>query len=138
MYTQFLTPAVTCEELAFWEETVRLSWEAHLPELDIAHVWHMPDNGAISMYTLVFRTVGNNTHRHTNWFLIDPYIPAVQRYTEQHKMFMAVKPSAGTCDMLWKRRGTWYTMAEGTPYCFDIKPHRVVKGRFVNIAERRI
>src|SRR5687768_5886352 len=136
MYTQFLTPQPLTEELSFWEDTIRVSWLVRLPDLDIANVWHMPDNGAISMFTLVFRQPGDNTHRNTNWFLVDTHQERVQRFAQQHMMYMAVEPSAGTVDMLWKRRNTWYTMAEHTAYTFKIKRHHVT-GRFVNAAEVR-
>jgi hypothetical protein len=130
---QTLTPAPVIEELSYWEECIRLSWPRTLPDVDIGYVWHMPDNGAISFYTLVFRAQNNNTHKHTHWFLIDPYLEKVTRYTEQHLMFSAIQPSAGVCDTLWKREHTWYTMAI-TPYAFNISKHYVT-GRMVNTAE---
>ncbi len=126
---QTLTPAPIISDLTEWEATVRELWVRRLRPLDMANIWHMSD-GAISMITLVFRAPNNNSHVDTDWFLIDPFKDTIERYTSQHKMFAAVRPSAGMCEMLWLREGTWYTMAS-SPYRFNIQKDHVT-GRMIN------
>jgi hypothetical protein len=127
--TQTLTPALIVEALNDWESVVRDLWVCRLRSLDMANIWHMPD-GAISMFSLVFRAPSNNSHVDTDWFLIDPFNDMIEHHNVQHRMFQAVAPSAGICDMLWLRNGTWYTMATSS-YRFNIQ-RDYVTGRMTN------
>jgi len=133
MNTQHLTPALIVEELIEWEAVIRDMWKHKLPVLDTVNIWRMPDC-TISMYTLIFRAPNNNTHMHTDWFLIDPYQSLIEHHNRQYAMYMAVKPATGYVDMLWNRENTWYTMAAQTSYAFDIYKHHVT-GRMMNRKE---
>lgn len=124
-----LTANDIVEELVYWEDIVRA--QVKLPALDIAHIWCAP-NDEISQYTLVFRTSGDNSHRNTQWFNIDPIACRAVQYHHQHQSFKAVTPAAGVAYMLWKRNGLWFTMAR-TPYAFDIYQRA---GQFINRKEQ--
>lgn len=102
------------ELLDEWEEIIRDSWHQSLRPLDAAYIWN--DS---SMLTLIFRAPNNNTHRNTDWFLIDPNTNQVARYTDQARMFADVKPAAGICYTFWYRE-FWQEMAV-TPYNMEIK-----------------
>lgn len=133
MNKQTLTPVVTADLLQEWDEIIRASWSKRLRDLDTANIWYMPD-AALSMISLVYRKPGNNTHLNTDWFLIDPHTDAVRHYAQQHLMYNDVRPTSGFCTMLWQRSMTWYTMAEQTPYAFNIQTNYIT-GRVINAAE---
>lgn len=118
------------DALLEWEAVVRENWtQSSLRPLDAGYIWCCNDE-TVSMITLIFRDPNNNTHRDTDWFLINPVDVAIARYIDQAKMFADVKPVAGICYTLWYRI-FWQEMAR-SPYAFDMQS---IGGIMLNKAE---
>lgn len=124
------------EMLTDWEEAIRGAWPKKLRDLDAAYIFLYEHHEALSQLCLIFRDQNNNTHRNTDWFLIDPIEkdPAkmVTHYDRQDQLFADVKPAQGVCITLWKR-GFWQEMARSS-YNLAMK-HDRVSGLYLNMAE---
>ena len=120
------------ELLTDWEQIIRELWDRPLRPLDAGYMWCYEGHETPSMLSLIFCAPNNNTHRDTDWFLVNHLDNEVARYTEQAKMFADVLPVSGICYTLWFR-GFWQEIAR-SPYAFNMQRKN---GELLNLAENK-
>lgn len=124
--------------IAEWDDIIRASNSAPLPELDAAYIWAHPNGPvrgeSIEMLTLVYRHPSNrNDNRNTHWFLIEPATDSVRYFVDKSQMCGEVRPLTGICYTLWYNN-IW-TEVSRAPYVFAIQ--RTLSGVYVNMAEEK-